>query len=519
MVERSNARKMKRTGRAAKQSLNGHSQTGAGRRVPADIRASIQRSSESIQALCRRYHLNPKTVRRWRDRDSSQSRKPGPRIAVATALSPMAEVIAVCFRRLVGLSLDDCHHLLDFLLVKVGRASLYRCLRRYRMARRPSTKGVSPRSGWFDVHLVPLATKNQDYFAIVGVEQQSGYVELELYPDVLAGALDFPQRLQRRAPTTVQGVCLERGAMPIRVEQALRSACIAVAMPLSRSSGQWPDQSFTLRQPLIDAMHKHIDALGLEAARSAVTVFLEGFNQRCRLKSRDGLSPAMHIERSGGAGIPAPRAHRIRSAEWDGGTREVILRNARSLLSAAGPDGMSLSAVARMAGVNRGTVYRHFRSRTSLIGAIAAWGSEQLTRAIFGVRGRPEDTATPRGRVASVQRRIANFAIRHPTVCQAWLLQVLSMPDPSKDRFWREYYARSVRFHETPAAATGVDAEVLSVIMLAGAFLWPVWARSKSRGQGNMQRHADRFVREYSRLALHGAVRGGKAGRPDVDPD
>jgi AcrR family transcriptional regulator len=383
--------------------------------------------------------------------------------------------------------------------------------------RRPSIRDANPLPGWFDVHFVPLVAVKRNSFVFVAVEQRSGYVEFELYPDQLVGAAEFLQRLQRQAPITVQGVCVEADAMPVRVERALRSACASVAVPLRKNSARWPGQPFSLRQTVIDAIHERIDASGLETTRNAVSAFVDSFNQGCRLKSRAGLSPVMHLERSGRDSVPASLAHRRGKAGHDEDTREVILRNARSLLSSVGPDGLSLSAVARSADLNRGTVYRHFRSRALLIGAVADWGSEQLTEAIFGVRHRPKETATPRGRVVSVQRRIANFAIRHPTVCQAWLLQVLSMPDPSKDRFWREYYARSVRFHQTPAAAKGVDAEVLSVIMLAGAFLWPVWARSKSRGQGNVQRHADRFVREYSRLALHGALRGKEAGGSGTD--
>jgi len=34
------------------------------------IRAEIQRSPDSIATLSRRYNLNPKTVRKWRSRDT-----------------------------------------------------------------------------------------------------------------------------------------------------------------------------------------------------------------------------------------------------------------------------------------------------------------------------------------------------------------------------------------------------------------------------------------------------------------
>src|SRR5438309_1767095 len=42
------------------------------------------------------------------------------------------------------------------------------------------------------------------------------------------------------------------------------------------------------------------------------------------------------------------------------GTREAILEAARTRLAADGPEGLSLSEVAHLAGVNRGTAYQHF---------------------------------------------------------------------------------------------------------------------------------------------------------------
>lgn len=43
------------------------------------IRAEIQRSTDSVAALSRRYGINPKTVRKWRSRDSVEDTRMGPR--------------------------------------------------------------------------------------------------------------------------------------------------------------------------------------------------------------------------------------------------------------------------------------------------------------------------------------------------------------------------------------------------------------------------------------------------------
>src|SRR5271167_4920772 len=65
-------------------------------------------------------------------------------------------------------------------------------------------------------------------------------------------------------------------------------------------------------------------------------------------------------------------------------TREAILEAARDRLAVVGPEGLSLSEVAHLAGVNRGTAYQHFETREKLVKATANWVSDKLFRAVFG---------------------------------------------------------------------------------------------------------------------------------------
>ena len=62
---------------------------------------------------------------------------------------------------------------------------------------------------------------------------------------------------------------------------------------------------------------------------------------------------------------------RTRRSRDPAATREVILEAARALLAKDGPEGISLSEVATLAGVNRGTAYQHFETREKLIEARA----------------------------------------------------------------------------------------------------------------------------------------------------
>ena len=166
-------------------------------------------------------------------------------------------------------------------------------------------------------------------------------------------------------------------------------------------------------------------------------------------------------------------------------TREAILEAARTLLSKDGPEGISLSEVAHLAGVNRGTAYQHFETREKLIEATADWVSDKLFRAAFGDPETVGERRVEEVDVADLTDRLSGFAMENPELCRVWLLQLLASPDPAADPFWREYCGSLGRFAATEMAEPGVDAEVLAVMNLAGTFLWPVWARrTPARGHG-----------------------------------
>lgn len=132
-----------------------------------------------------------------------------------------------------------------------------------------------------------------------------------------------------------------------------------------------------------------------------------------------------------------------------------------------------------MAGVNRGTIYHNFQSRSRLVAAAAERRTRQLTQAVFGDLADPGRQSDEPAKVVPVVGRLVDFAMRNPALSQAWLFQVLTIPDPSKDAFWREYSSRSERFHDTPMSADNIDSEASSVIVLAGSLLRPIRTHAK----------------------------------------
>jgi AcrR family transcriptional regulator len=187
-------------------------------------------------------------------------------------------------------------------------------------------------------------------------------------------------------------------------------------------------------------------------------------------------------------------------------TREAILEAARTLLAKDGPEGISLSEVAHLAGVNRGTAYQHFETREKLIAATTASVSDTMFRAVFGDPELIGERRVGEVDVAALTDRLTSFAMDNPELCRIWLLQLLSSPDPMADRFWCEYEGSLARFAETDLAEPGIDTEALSVINLAGAFLWPVWARSHAHGDEERRALAHRFSQETLRLSMYGSL-------------
>jgi len=90
------------------------------------IRAAIQRSKASLQALSERYGINPKTVAKWRKRTSLEDRRMGPKVPRSTVLSTEEETLIVAFRRHTLLPLDDCLYALQATIPHLTRSSLHR---------------------------------------------------------------------------------------------------------------------------------------------------------------------------------------------------------------------------------------------------------------------------------------------------------------------------------------------------------------------------------------------------------
>ena len=109
------------------------------------VRAAIQRSKASLEALSARYGINPKTVAKWRRRTSVEDQPMGPKAPRSTVLSRDEETLIVAFRRHTGLPLDDCLYALQATIPYLTRSALHRLFQRHGISRLPGLDGPPSR--------------------------------------------------------------------------------------------------------------------------------------------------------------------------------------------------------------------------------------------------------------------------------------------------------------------------------------------------------------------------------------
>ena len=185
-------------------------------------------------------------------------------------------------------------------------------------------------------------------------------------------------------------------------------------------------------------------------------------------------------------------------------TRELILETASALLAKSGPDGVSVSEVANIAGVNRGTAYHHFQTRQDLTNATMDWVTERLCDELFGDPA-VEDWDS-RTQSTDVVDRLAAFAMSNPEFGTAWLRRMRFREDQRKDPFWEKFVKHMRSFAESDIAEKDIDVEVHSFMTLVSTFLWPLWCNANTLSSRKRKEMEVRFRDEMLRIDMHGII-------------
>jgi len=166
-----------------------------------------------------------------------------------------------------------------------------------------------------------------------------------------------------------------------------------------------------------------------------------------------------------------------------------------------GPEGLTVSAVARAAEINRTTAYQHFRTRDELVAAVTA----DLVREVATVIGRP-------GALADRIDHVAAYFVDHPEIARL-ALHLLLTENPFPREAWGPYLEEMRALAASGGAHPDVDPEMLAHVLMSVALLWPLHARIAGDDEAATRAATRRFTRELKRLLLYGLF------RPEACPD
>lgn len=186
---------------------------------------------------------------------------------------------------------------------------------------------------------------------------------------------------------------------------------------------------------------------------------------------------------------------RRRHRSYTDSHREMI-ETAVRLISEQGVASLSITEVARAMGIDRTTVYYHFKDREALIAEVKSWASRELIRAFnFDVPAN-----------ASVEERIdytTRYVLENPELVKLWIDGFIAIGD-IRDNFplWDAMIdAFAPRSHDPN---NPIDAEVYLINLLTSAIIGPRVFRNSVCPDADTETVVRRFRIERLRLlGLH----------------
>ena len=281
------------------------------------VRAAIQRSQASIAELSRELGINPKTVAKWRKRQTVEDRKTGPKEPRSTVLSAEEEAMIVAFRRHTLLPLDDCLYALQPSIPHLTRSSLHRCLQRHGISRLPDVEGDKPKRqkfkrypiGFFHIDIAEVRTEEGKLYLFVAIDRTSKFAVAQLVEKAnRKTAWEFLERLLEAVPYKIHTILTDNGiqfaeqprnrnkpySRPIRF--GLICATNGIEHRLTKPNHPWTNgQVERMNRTIKDATVKRYHYDSPDQLRTHLRDFLDAYNFARRLKTLRGLTPYEYI--------------------------------------------------------------------------------------------------------------------------------------------------------------------------------------------------------------------------------
>lgn len=293
----------------------------------AAIRRAIQHSQASLNRLAEQYGINPKTVAKWRKRETVEDARMGPRQPCSTILTGEQEAVIVAFRKQTLLPLDDCLYTLQASIPRLTRSALHRCLQRHGASRLPEIEGDKPVKkkfkkypiGYFHIDIAEVRTEQGKLYLFVAIDRTSKFAYAELHERATRRiAADFLRALVATVPYTIHIVLTDNGTHFVdnTPEPAYTQEEIEAAPPLffrvhafayackqngiqhrrTKPKHPWTNgQVERMNRTLKDATVKRYHYQTHNQLKEHLQNFLMAYNFAKRLKTLKGLTPYQFI--------------------------------------------------------------------------------------------------------------------------------------------------------------------------------------------------------------------------------
>jgi len=281
------------------------------------VRAAIQRSESSLAELSRELGINPKTVAKWRKRETVEDRKTGPREPRSSVLSGEEEAMIVAFRRHTLLPLGDCLYALQPSIPHLTRSSLHRCLQRHGISRLPDMDGDKPKRqkfkrypiGYFHIDIAEVRTNEGKLHLFVAIDRTSKFAVAQLVEKAnRKTAWEFLEHLLEAVPYQIHTILTDNGIQFAEQPRNRNSVtfrkmrfdmiCEAngIEHRLTKPNHPWTNgQVERMNRTIKDATVKRYHYDSHDQLRSHLADFLAAYNFARRLKTLQGLTPYEYV--------------------------------------------------------------------------------------------------------------------------------------------------------------------------------------------------------------------------------
>ena len=281
------------------------------------VRAAIQRSQASTAELSRELGINPKTVAKWRKRQTVEDRKTGPKEPRSTVLSKEEEAVVIAFRQHTLLPLDDCLYALQPAIPHLTRSSLHRCLQRHGISRLPDMDGDKSKRqrfkrypiGYFHIDIAEVRTAEGKLHLFVAIDRTSKFAVAQLVEKAnRKTAWEFLELLLEAVPYSIHTILTDNGIQFAEQPRNRNTAysrqmrfdmiCEAngIEHRLTKPNHPWTNgQVERMNRTTKDATVKRNHYDSHDQLRGHLADFLDAYNDARRLKTLNGLTPYEYI--------------------------------------------------------------------------------------------------------------------------------------------------------------------------------------------------------------------------------